>query len=59
MEKAVSKRSFDTGPCRVVVAGTHHMRDRRITEMSVVVLGNGKFTRRKGIQDSGSVHMSF
>ena len=42
MEKAVGRRRFDTGPCRVVFAGTHHMRDRRITEMSVIVLGQRK-----------------
>ena len=42
VEKAVSKRSFDRGPCRVVFPGTHHMRDRRTTEMPVIVLGQRK-----------------
>ena len=41
-KKKVSKRSFDTCQCRVVFPGTHHMRDRRITEMSVIVLGQPK-----------------
>ena len=36
-EKTVRKRSFDTCRCRVVFPGTHHMRYRRITEMSVIV----------------------
>ena len=40
VEKPVRKRSFDT--CRVVFPGTHHMRDRRITDMSVIVLGKRK-----------------
>ena len=65
-EKPVRKRSFDT--CRVVFAGTHHMRDRRITDMSVIVLGKRKIKTilckrpspaERGIQDGGSVQMSF
>ena len=40
--KTVGRRSFDTGPCRVVFPGTHHVRNRRITEMSVIVLGQRK-----------------
>ena len=40
--KTVSKRSFDTGPCRVELPGTSHMRSRRVTEISVVVRGPPK-----------------
>ena len=43
-EKTVSKRSFDRGPCRVELPGTSHMRDRRITVMSVLVLGLPKIS---------------
>ena len=36
-EKTVSKRSFDTGPCLVEIPRTSHKRNRRITEMSLIV----------------------
>ena len=35
----ISKVSFDTCRCRVVFPGTQYMRDRRITEISVIVHG--------------------
>ena len=37
--KTIRKRSFDTCRCRVEVPGRSHMRDRRITEISVIVHG--------------------